>query len=194
VEVVVSAPDDEGSGEIRIRGPIVMKGYWQDPLATAEVLEDGWLTTGDRGRFDRHGRLHITGRSKLLIITPGGKNISPEEIELAVLRSPFVAECLVYGAPSRHGGGEEVAAKIHVHEEYLAEWTKSRGGPVDLHALVRREIDRTTLHLAHYKHVVHFDITSEPFAKTTSQKIKRHLHIGAGKHGQTRSRRVQDAG
>lgn len=176
VEVKIADPDARGTGEILIRGPVVTQGYWSDPNATAAVFADGWFKTGDLGRIGRRGHLYVTGRSKNLIVTAGGKNISPEEIELALLQSPFIAECIVFGARSREGGGEEVEALVHPNHEYLAEWGKAQGASVDLQELLGQELGRMTAHLAPYKRVVRFKIAAEPFGKTTSQKIKRHMY------------------
>jgi long-chain acyl-CoA synthetase len=176
VEVRIHEPDRNGNGEIWIRGPIVTTGYWQDPDGTAAAIENGWLKTGDLGRFDAHGHLYITGRSKHLIITPGGKNISPEEVEQAVLRSPYIAEIIVHGAPAKDGTGEDVHALVHPDYEYIREQVKATGEGPNLNQIIRTEIDRSTCQLASYKHIRHFEISAEPFAKTTTQKIKRHVH------------------
>ena len=92
-------PRDDGpdSGEILIRGPIVMKGYWNRPDATAETLKDDWLHTGDLGYFDARGNLFITGRQKEIIILSNGKNIYPEEVEAQYLKSPYIKEICVLG-------------------------------------------------------------------------------------------------
>ena len=86
------------AGEIAIRGAIVMKGYWNRPEATSEVLRDGWLYTGDLGYFDSGGNLFITGRSKEVIVLANGKNIYPEEIETHYLQSPLCEGDLCDGA------------------------------------------------------------------------------------------------
>ena len=84
-------------GEILVRGPNVFLGYYKEPQATAECLKDGWLSTGDLGQFDRDGFLTITGRKKEIIITAGGKNIAPKNIEAAIKQSPLVGEAVVIG-------------------------------------------------------------------------------------------------
>ncbi|MCC6873714.1 MAG: long-chain fatty acid--CoA ligase [Sandaracinaceae bacterium] len=93
VEVRI-APED---GEILVRGPNVFLGYFKDPEATAETLKDGWLCSGDLGKFDEEGFLHITGRKKDIIITAGGKNITPKNIESGIKNSPLVHEAVVIG-------------------------------------------------------------------------------------------------
>src|SRR5262249_45137932 len=99
-------PSDDGipvSGEILIRGPIVMKGYWNRPDATAQVLKDGWLYSGDLGYFDSDGHLFINGRKKEVIILSNGKNVYPEEIEAHYLASPFIKEICVLGLEGAAG-------------------------------------------------------------------------------------------
>ena len=88
-------------GEIAIRGAIVMKGYWNRPDATAAVLKDGWLHTGDLGYFDSGGNLFITGREKDVIVLSNGKNVYPEEIESYYLKSPYIKEIGVMALESR---------------------------------------------------------------------------------------------
>ena len=85
-------------GELWISGPSVTQGYWNRPDATAAVLKDGWLHTGDLGYFDAHGNLFITGRQKELIVLANGKNIYPEEIEAHYLKSPYIREICVMGS------------------------------------------------------------------------------------------------
>ena len=120
IEIDRSAPVDrsdltetdgvDASGEVLIRGPIVMREYYQRPDATADVIRDGWLYTGDLGRLDREGRLHITGRKKEVIVLSSGKNLYPEEIEAHYRRSPFIKELGVLGL-SRPG--EPSAERLH---------------------------------------------------------------------------------
>src|SRR5207302_2405373 len=93
----------ETVGEIIIGGPLVMKGYWNRPDATASALKDGWLYSGDLGYFDKAGNLFISGRKKELIILANGKNIYPEEIEAHYLKSPYVKEICVMGLQARPG-------------------------------------------------------------------------------------------
>src|SRR5512146_130577 len=114
-QVLDSQPPEDGAGpaigEVAIRGPIVMSGYYNRPDATAAVLRDGWLLTGDLGYLDSHGNLFITGRKKEIIVLSSGKNIYPEEIEHHYLKSPFIKEICVVGLESRPG--EPYAEKLH---------------------------------------------------------------------------------
>lgn len=180
VEVKIHEPGQTGDGEVHIRGVSVMKGYWQDEEATRLALHEGWFRSGDVGRIDHRGHLYITGRLKNLIISPGGKNISPEEIEAAALKSPVIAEIMVYGSTTASGSGEEVCARVHPDCDYL----KAKGKwPLDseaMLALVRREVEAATSHLAGYKKIVHYELTDVPFEKTSTHKIKRFKYRPAG--------------
>jgi long-chain acyl-CoA synthetase len=173
VEVKIHDPSEAGDGEVWVRGVTVMRGYWEDDEATREALRDGWFRTGDLGRFVRRGQLCITGRLKNLIVSPGGKNISPEEIEAAAQLCPAVSEIVVYGQPTALGSGEEVCARIFPNLEYA----EAQGWPVHdaaaLLARVRSQVEEATARLAAYKKIVHYDLVMEPFEKTTSHKIKR---------------------
>lgn len=116
VEVLIVGPDDRPlpageTGEVAVRGPIVMSGYWRNPAATAEALRGGWLHTGDVGRFDGQGYLTLLDRSKDLIIS-GGSNIYPREVEEVLLTHPDVAEVSVVGRPHADWGEEVVAVVV----------------------------------------------------------------------------------
>ena len=117
-----------GMGEIETRGPHVMRGYWRAPGETAAVLRDGWLRTGDLGRVDVRGRLHVLGRAKELIIH-GGFNVHPPEVEAALNDHPAVVQCAVVGR-LREGGDEEVVAFVQLArpatEAELAAWARER--------------------------------------------------------------------
>lgn len=173
VEVNIHEPGERGDGEVRVRSITVMSGYWEDSEGTRAVLKNGWFCTGDLGRFDQRGHLYITGRLKNLIISPGGKNISPEEIESAALRCGAVSEIMVYGRPTESGSGEEVCARVFPNLEYVAQAGWPVTEPEKLLPLVRAQIEAATQHLAAYKRIVHYELTLDPFEKTTTQKIKR---------------------
>ncbi len=118
----------EAFGEILTRGPHVMRGYWRAPEETAAVLRDGWLRTGDLGRIDGAGRLHVVGRAKELIIH-GGFNVHPPEVEAALNDHPAVVQCAVVGR-RREGGDEDVVAFVQLaapaSEAELAAWARER--------------------------------------------------------------------
>lgn len=177
VEVRIDRPDEEMVGEIVVRGPNVMQGYYKNPVATAEVLADGWYRTGDLGRLDADGFLSVCGRVKNLIVTPNGKNVYPEEVENELLKSPFIAEVMVYG----HTVGpaaEEVHTIIFVDQEALDGHTVKEGGkPLterDVEELIRKEVLAACTRLADYKRVRKFTLREDEFPKTTTRKIKRY--------------------
>jgi long-chain acyl-CoA synthetase len=177
VEVRIENPNEEQVGEILVKGPNVMQGYYKNPLATKEVLlADGWYRTGDLGRIDEDGYLTICGRVKNLIVTPNGKNVYPEEVENELLKSSFIAEAMVYGHRSEQGT-EEVHAMIHPNQEALDDHCRSRGicpmSEADVEALLRAEVQRSCSVLADYKRVRKFTLREDEFPKTTTRKIKR---------------------
>ncbi|HEY5512746.1 MAG TPA: AMP-binding protein, partial [Geomonas sp.] len=142
VQVRIGSPNEDQVGEILVKGPNVMQGYYNNPQATAEVLQDGWYRTGDLGRIDADGYLSICGRVKNLIVTPNGKNVYPEEVENELLKSPYIAEVMVYG--HRVGSvAEEVHAVIYPNQEELDNLAGRRGKDVlsvaDLERLIRDE-------------------------------------------------------
>ncbi|MBI2354745.1 MAG: AMP-binding protein [Deltaproteobacteria bacterium] len=176
VEVRIDSPNEEQVGEILVKGPNVMQGYYKKPQATAEVLAEGWYRSGDLGRLDADGFLTICGRVKNLIVTPNGKNVYPEEVENELLKSPFIAEVMVYG--HRIGpAAEEVHAIIYPDQEALDNYCRSRGAcPMnegDVEALLRAEVQAACGALADYKRVRRFTVREDEFPKTTTRKIKR---------------------
>ena len=157
-------------GEILIRGPIVMAGYWNRPDATAAVLRDGWLHTGDLGRLDPHGRLTITGRLKEVIVLSSGKNIHPEEIEAHYRRSPFIRELCVIGAAAPDQPAAERLHAIVVPDTDVMRERKI----VNTSELIRFELESLSVELPPHKRVLGFDVTVEPLPRTTTGKLKRH--------------------
>jgi long-chain acyl-CoA synthetase len=176
VEVRIEDADGEGVGEIVVRGPNVMQGYFRNPQATAEVLADGWYRTGDLGRLDRDGFLYVCGRVKNLIVTPNGKNVYPEEVENELLKSRFIAEAMVYGHRIDEVS-EEVHAIIYPNQDALDDYQRtSQSGPLneaDVEELIRGEVRQASKNLADYKRVKKFTIRDDEFPKTTTRKIKR---------------------
>jgi long-chain acyl-CoA synthetase len=182
IEVRIDNPNREQVGEILVRGPNVMQGYYGDPLATTEVIANGWYRTGDLGRLDADGFLSICGRVKNLIVTPNGKNVYPEEVEHELIKSPYIAEAMVYGqrvAPSI----EVVHAEIFPDPEAIDEYVRKQGNGIlsaaDVESLIRAEVSAACKGLADYKRVKKLTIRREEFPKTTTRKIKR-FEVEAG--------------
>jgi len=154
VEVKVDNPDENGEGELLVKGPIVMLGYYNNPEATAEVFEGEWFRTGDYGRIDDEGFIFITGRKKNLIITPNGKNVYPEEIEAVVQHVEGVTEVVVYETENL------ICAEIYTETPDQKERIKA-----DVQALNKT--------LPSYKHIQKVVFRDTEFEKTTTKKIKR---------------------
>jgi long-chain acyl-CoA synthetase len=183
IEVKIVNPSPEGIGEIVIKGPNVMRGYYRNEQATQETLQGGWLYTGDLGKIDEAGFLHVTGRKKSLIVTRGGKNINPEEIEEEFLRSPLIKECLVLARIHPRTQNEEIHAIIHPDSDHLDEVLSVKGLSLSeelLRSLIQQEVERANSTLAKYKRITSFSIRQEEFPKTTTQKIKRYLFEKGG--------------
>ncbi len=176
VEVRINSPNEEGVGEILVRGDNVMQGYYGRSRATSETIRDGWYYTGDLGRFDPEGLLYICGRLKNVIVTPNGKNVYPEEIENELLKSPLIAEVMVYGH-RLDATCEEVHAQIYPDLEALDTYAAAKGiAPPDekvVENLIRQEVLLASQQLADYKRIKRFTLRDEEFPKTTTRKIKR---------------------
>lgn len=176
VEVRITDPNDEMVGEILVKGPNVMQGYYRDDPATAEVLVDGWYRTGDLGFLDGDGFLSIRGRVKNLIVTANGRNVYPEEVENEILKSPYIAEVVVHGR--RVGAvAEEIHAMVYPDGDALDDYRRSQGknslSGEEVAALVRAEVQAACEKLAPYKRVKRITIRTDEFPKTTTRKIKR---------------------
>jgi long-chain acyl-CoA synthetase len=172
IELRLASPHPRtGEGEIEVRGPNVMRGYYKQPEATAEALsEDGWLRTGDLGVVSADGYVFIKGRSKNVIIGPSGENIYPEEVESFFFASPYVQEALVYSRTGR------LTARVYLDvdrsEEYLASHPDET--LADLLEAIRCEVNSRVSSFARIQKMVE---QTEPFEKTATQKIKRYLYV-----------------
>ena len=167
VEIRIDGMDENGTGEVLVRGENVMLGYYKNPQATAEALKDGWLHTGDLGYIDRRGYLRITGRRKDVIVLSSGKNIYPEEIERFYQSgSTSIKEICVVGVPDEEG--ERLHAVIVPDFEAL----KSRE-VVNSYDAIRYEMESLSERLPGYKRVLSLEIRQEPLPRTTTRKIKR---------------------
>ncbi|WP_456456034.1 AMP-dependent synthetase/ligase [Thermovibrio sp.] len=159
VEVKVSE-----KGEILVKGPNVMKGYYNKPEETEKVIKDGWFYTGDLGYIDREGFLHITGRAKEVIVLDSGKNVYPEDIELEILKSPYILEVGVFYDEGK------LKALIRPDFELLLE-----EGIEEVREFIKRELHRTTKHLQPYKRVKEFKVIDRELPRTRIGKLRRFL-------------------
>ena len=173
LELDIFEPNEEGDGEICVKGDVVMMGYYKQPEKTAEVLTaDGWFHTGDYGRIGEDGRLYITGRKKNMIVLKNGKNIFPEEIEDVLSGDKAIAEVIVSGVRDESGVNEiGLAAEVYPEKELVE--SKSDD---ELNALIKDVIEAYNDKVPVYKKISKVTVRKEPFDKTTSGKIKRNYN------------------
>lgn len=168
--VKIKDPDENGEGEICVKGPNVMLGYYKDEEATRAAFdEEGYFCTGDYGKLDEDGWIYITGRIKNIIILSNGKNVYPEEIELEISRIPGVAESVVYAGESKSDSEKEIiVAEIFPDYEAL-----KRDGIEKVEEYFASEIKKLNARMAPYKAVGLVKIRTTEFIKNTSRKITR---------------------
>jgi long-chain acyl-CoA synthetase len=167
-------------GEILARGPSIMLGYYNNPEGTREALEDEWLHTGDLGYLDTEGFLYIQGRKKAVIVTPAGKKIYPEEVEAEILKSPYIAECLVWGSPVGVPGQEpDIEAVAVPNFDYCLSQGLDPGDKQRIEQTLQREVRERCQNLASFKRVTKLAVRHEELEKTTTKKIKRYLYTGS---------------
>ncbi len=172
VDVKIDQPDDNGIGEVLIRGPMVMSGYYQNPEANREVFNaEGFFRSGDLGRFDKHGHLYIVGRKKDVIKLPSGKNVFPEDVEAHYEQSPFVSEVCVMGVKdesSQFKRAEKLCAVVVPNFEYLK--SQHIGNARDW---VIWELENLGRELPEYQRVHDFVLRAESLPRTSTRKIRR---------------------
>ncbi|MBE5812727.1 MAG: long-chain fatty acid--CoA ligase [Clostridiales bacterium] len=174
LEVKIDNPDENGVGELLIKGKIVMQGYYENEEATNEVFtQDGWFKTGDLVRKDKDGFYYMAGRKKIVIVTKNGKNIFPEEVESCIGQSEYIKEILVYGKEVEGELEPRVAAVVfpdfdNVKREFGEEFSTE-----EIHKLIGAEIKKYNKLMPTYKYVKDFELRDTEFEKTTTRKIKR---------------------
>lgn len=166
VKIDSSNPENE-PGEILIRGENVMEGYYKNPEATSKTLVDGWLRSGDLGVMDRHGFIHIMGRSKSMILGPSGQNIYPEEIEARLNNLPFIQESLIVEQKGK------LVGLIYPDYESMQQQGLSDNDIAPVLEQHRVELNK---HLPQYSQVVKLQIYNQEFEKTPKKSIKRFLY------------------
>lgn len=171
-EVKIDQPNDEGVGEVLIRGDMVFKGYYKNPSATAEAFTaDGWFRSGDLGRLDKDGHLYIVGRMKDVIVLPNGKNVHPEDLEVCYLKTPLVTELAVLGVKDESvgmQGAEKLVAVVVPDFEYL-----KRNNIANSYEAIRWTLDSLGRELPEYQRVRDYIVRAEPLPRTATRKIKR---------------------
>lgn len=171
-EIKIENPNNEGVGEVLIRGTMVFDGYYQNPEATAEALtDDGWFRSGDLGKLDRDGFLYIVGRGKDVIVLPSGKNVHPEDIEVHYLKCPLVEELAIIGvedASESRAGAERLVAVVVPDFAYLKQEKIANSKEA-----IRHELDNMGRSLPEYQRVRNYIIRAEPLPRTATNKVKR---------------------
>ena len=174
VKVEVVNKDQNGIGEIRVKGPNVMLGYYENEEETNKVLKDGWFYTGDLGYIDKDGCIFITGREKNMIVLKNGKKIFPEEIETLVNRIDLIEECFVFGMPDEKDKND---IKLSVKVVYNKEAVKEKYEDISEEEIrniiwdrIKNEVNTT---VPRYKHITNMILTDKELIKTTTKKVKR---------------------
>lgn len=175
-EIKISEPNEDGIGEVTVKGPNVMIGYYENEEETKKVLKDGWFYTGDLGYLDKDGFLHLTGRKKDVIVLKNGKNIYPQELEFLISKLPIVQESMVYGKTIKNND-YLISAKIVYNEEVMQEQYPEKKEE-EYHEIIWKEIkEKINTQIADYKHIKEIIVTKEPLIKTTTQKVKRAVEM-----------------
>ena len=183
-EIRIEDPNEDGEGEVLIKTPTLMLGYYEDEKATNEVIEviDGerWFHSGDIGYLDKDGFLYITGRSKNVIVTQNGKNIYPEEIELLLAQVPEIKECMVYGKQDEKDPSNKeliISVKVIPNLDKIGENLTDE----EIREIIWPKIKEVNKKLTSYKAIKNLEIKHDEFEKTTTMKIKRYAEIKKSK-------------
>ncbi len=161
--------DKDGIGEVRVKGPNIMMGYYENEEATNKVLKDGWFYTGDLGYIDNDGFLFLTGREKDVIVMKNGKKVFPEELEVLVNNLPEVEECFIYGMAQKGDKNDPmVSVKIVYNKDAIINRSEN-----ELYDILWNEVKEINKTLPPYKYIKKMIITDKPLIKTTTHKIKR---------------------
>ncbi|MCK4463851.1 MAG: AMP-binding protein [Candidatus Omnitrophica bacterium] len=166
VELRIAQPDEYGVGEVAIKGPNVMKGYYKQEEETRKVLKDNWFYSGDLGYLDRQGYLRLTGRKKELIVLSSGKNISPEEVESHYAKSPFIKGLCILAVGEREE--EKLMAVIVPDLDYYR-----KAGEVNIYGMIKWDLENLSKQYPPYKRIRGFVVTSEDLPRTRLGKLKR---------------------
>ena len=169
MKVEVVNKDQDGIGEIRVKGPNIMLGYYENEEATNAVLRDGWFYTGDLGYFDEDGFLFLTGRQKDVIVLKNGKKVFPEELEMLVDKLEEVEESFIYGMPQNGNNNDPmVSLEVVYTEDAIKDKTEE-----ELKKIIWDKVKEINKTLPQYKYIKNLIITNEPLIKTTTHKVKR---------------------
>jgi long-chain acyl-CoA synthetase len=171
VQIKINNPDKSGIGEVLIKGPNVMQGYFQHPELTAQVIKEGWFYSGDLGYIDSRGYLFLTGREKEVIVLSSGKNIYSEELEMHFSASPFIKEiCILSKREERFGSFvESLYAVVVPNLDYFRQKNEA-----NIQGTIRWELENLSKNLPSYKHIMGFAVTKEELPRTALKKLKRY--------------------
>ena len=175
LQVKIENPNEEGIGEIVVKGPSVMLGYYNNEEETKKSLKDGWFYTGDYGYLDKDEFLYVTGRKKDIIVLKNGKNVYPQEIEFLINKIPYIVESLVYQR-EQSNTDTMLCAKI-VYDEQLIKENLGEKSEKEYQEIIWKEIKEINKTLPIYKYIKKISITNKPLAKTTTQKVKRYEEL-----------------
>ena len=179
IEVRLADKNDQGVGELQVKGPITMKGYWHNEEATRDAFDGPWLKTGDLASMDENGLLSIRGRKKALIVNREGKNIYPEEVENKIAADPLVADCVVVGYTTGGIPGEKVGCIVHPNEDVLKEMSPDAEMDwASVEKLAIAHVHACCADLADYKRVRKIVVAKEPLERTSIQKVRRVAYKG----------------
>ena len=174
VKYKIYKPNKEGVGEIIVKGPNVMLGYYNNEEETKKAIRNGWFHTGDLGRIDENGYLYITGRLKSVIVTKNGKNIYPEEVEYYLNDDPLVSESLVSGINKKN---DDIYINAQIYPDIEAITERLKGAvptKEEIKKMISDVISKVNKKMPNYKHIKSFVIRDKEFEKTTTKKIKRY--------------------
>ena len=178
IEIRLADKNENGVGELQVKGPIVMRGYWKNEEATADAFDDGWLRTGDLADIGPDGLITIRGRKKALIVNREGKNIYPEEVENCIGADPILQDLVVIGYKVGNDPGEHVGVIIHPNEDLIKERTGKAMSWEDMERMVNLGVRQRCAKLADYKRPRKIVVWREPLERTSIQKVRRVAYQG----------------
>ncbi len=177
VQLELYNQDDQGIGEIRVKGPNVMLGYYENEEATNNVLKEGWFYTGDLAYFDKEGYLFLAGRKKDMIVLKNGKKVFPDELETLINRMDEVSECIVYGMPDQKDKNDlKLSVKI-VYDKEVIEEKYPNTTTEELENIIWQKIKEINKTFPPYKYIKNMILTDKELIKTTTKKVKRNEEI-----------------
>ena len=177
IELEIVDKDENGIGELRVKGPNVMLGYYDNEEETRKVIRDGWFYTGDLGYIDKDGFVFLTGRQKDMIVLKNGKKVFPEELEVLINRLDLVEECIVYGMPDEKDKNDlKLSVKV-VYNKDVAKEKYPNATEDELRKVIWEKIKEINKTFPPYKYIKNMILTKEDFIKTSTQKIKRFEEI-----------------